>query len=460
MADLPTLTLRREELQRRVDALPAEVSEWSARATAEIDMNVHFSQLAALKVFIDALVDKQKTLMAGLDPSGDVEAFRSTAFQVVDQVIKSQRAWDFFRDKLELRFSPDFKDVLWVADTVAWDCYRPVMDRAVDAAIVLPAEVREPPLTYLTAEFSPATWVRGSRPNDGRDYHLGTSRLPIPVIEVPWDHLGNLWELVSLQHEVGHDIEADLQLRPVLLASLQQELGAAGVPAARAKVWAAWEGETFADFVGLQLGGPPFARGLMHLIMLPAEMVTTYNPDDPHPTHYTRILLNAAYIRTLLPATQAVQDDAAALEAVWTSQYAASPALKPFEQDFPVVIRALMDTKFPALNGRSVRELMPYTAADDQRIRSAANYLRTNLNAPGPGSLAPRHVASAARLAASDAVSLSLAAPAGPPALADTLGEINTRLGQLVHDQAPAGLRAGDVSTPHKKFIESFAELV
>lgn len=459
MADLPTLTLRREELVRRIDALPAEVAEWSTRATGQIDMNVHFSQLEALKVFIGALVDKQKALMIGLDPSGDVEAFRSAALQVVDQVIKSQRAWDFFRDKLELRFSPDFKDVLWVADTIAWDCYRPVMDRAVDAAIVPASNVREPPLTYLTAEFSPATWVRGSRPNDGRDYHLGTSLLPIPVIEVPWDHLGNLWELVSLQHEVGHDIEADLGLRPVLLASLQQELVSAGVPKDRVTVWTAWEGETFADFVGLQLGGPPFARGLMHLIMLPSAMVTTYNPEDPHPTHYTRILMNAAYIRTLAPATQAVQDDAAALEAVWTGQYAATPALVPFEQDFPIVIKALMDTKFPILNDRTVRELMPYTAADDQRIRSAANFLRTNQNAPGPGSMAPRHVASAARLAAADAVSRSIADPAAP-AISVTLGEINVRLGQLIHDQAPAGLRAGDVSSPHKKFVASFAELV
>lgn len=462
MADLPTLTLRREELARRIALLPKEVDDWRKRVTTQIDMDVHFSQLEAIKILTDAVVADQQTLAANLDPAGDAEMFRVGAIQLVDRLIKGQRAWDFFRDKLELRFSPDFKDVLWVSDTIAWDCYRPVMDRAVAAGIVPAATVREPPLTYLTAEFSPATWVRGSRPNDGINHDLGTALLPIPVIEIPWDHLGNLWELVSLQHEVGHDLEADLHLRPVLRQSLQQALAAKGVPQARITIWTGWEGEVFADLLGLQLGGPAFALGLMHLLLLPAQMVTTFDKDDPHPTHYTRILLNAAHIRTLVSGNATtIAADATALETVWTGQYTKPAALQPFEGDFPTVIEALMDTKFPILQNKSVRELMPFTAADDARIRTAANFMLTGQNAPGPQTMAPRHAASAARIAASEAVKQSLGGGGGgAAAIATGLGDINTRLLQVVRDQAAPGLRAGDGSTPHKDFVASFATLL
>jgi hypothetical protein len=460
MSQQATVALRREELSRRVEALPTEVAGWTARSRNDLDMNAHFSQLEALDVFVGALVDKQRTLLAALDADAGGEPFRVTAFNLVREIIKTQRVWDFFRDKLELRFSPDFKDVLWVADTVAWDCYRPVMSRAVDAGIVPAAHVREPPLTYLTAEFSPATWVRGSRPNDGRDYHLGAATLPIPVIEVPWDHLGNLWELVSLQHEVGHDLEADLRLRPELLASLQQKLEAAGAPPERVTTWLAWEGEIFADLVGLQLGGPAFALGLMHLLLLPAAMVSTYDAGDPHPTHWVRVLMNAAYARTLVAGDQGVAAAADAIETTWNELYDAVPALQPYTTDFPHVFEGLMDTKLNVLMTKSVRELMPYTAADDQRIRQAAGYLETGNNAPGPRSMPPRHCVSAARLAAAALVEQALPGGGQPDGqLGDGLAAVNERLVELVRDQAAPGLRAaGESSTPHREFVAGFAE--
>jgi hypothetical protein len=124
MSELETITLRREELARRVEALPSEIATWTNRSRNDLDMNAHFSQLAALDVFMHVLVERQRRLLAQLDPAADGEAFRSTALKLVQEIIQTQRIWDYFRDKLDLRFSPDFKGVLWVADTIAWDCYR------------------------------------------------------------------------------------------------------------------------------------------------------------------------------------------------------------------------------------------------------------------------------------------------------------------------------------------------
>jgi hypothetical protein len=443
--------VRREELRRRVEALPEEVATWQQRTQNDLDSNAHFSQLQAIGIVMDVFAERQGELLGALDPTGDPKAFQDAALELVGSIIRAQGVWDFFRDKLDLRFSPTFKDVLWVADTVSWDCHRPILDQAADLGIVERATLREPPLTYLTAEFSPATWVRGSRPNDGRNYHLGTASLPIPVIELPWDHVENIWEFLTLHHEVGHDLEADLKLRGPLASALQTELVSAGVPTARVDQWLAWQGEVFADLVGLQLGGPAFAEVLMHLLLLPAAMVTKLNPDDPHPTHYPRILMNTAYIPTMISNHQPLAEHGQQIAAEWIALYGEQAQFAPVIQDFPVVFRALMDTPVPALQGRTVRELMPYTAADDARIRGAVGFLRTGMNRPSD--LRPRHCVSAARLAITQAAEEGTLTP-------ELLTEINQRTMELVRANAPGGLRGDGGSTAHRAFIASFVDTI
>jgi hypothetical protein len=367
----------------------------------------------------------------------------------VINIIRSQQLWDFFRDKLDLRFSPTFKEVLWVADTVAWNCYRPVLDLAADLGIIIRTELREPPLTYLTAEFSPATWVRGSRPEDGRNYQWGSSKIPIPVIELPWDHVENIWEFMTLHHEVAHDLEADLKLRKPLAASLETVLKAAGVPGDRVQQWLTWQGEVFADLVGLQLGGPAFAETLMHLLLLPKGMVTTFAPEDPHPTHYPRILMNAVYIPTMISNHQVLADHGTQIADRWEAIYGKQPQFTELSGDFPLVFQALMDTPLPVLQGKSVRHLMPYTAADDQRIRNAVGYLLTGMNQPAK--LEPRHCVGAARLAVTQAASAGTLS-------GNALTQINQRTMELVKANAAPGLRGEHASTPHKQFIASFVD--
>ena len=163
------------------------------------------------------------------------------------------------------------------------------MEKAVTAGIIQRDDFREPPLCYFTSEFSPATWVRGSYPEGLRLPRRGEYRTPIPVIELPWDHAETPWDFLTLAHEVGHDLESDLALGHELLQALEAELRAAVVPNDRVYVWKDWQAETFADLVALQLVGPAYTDTLMRLLLLPAKEVTSYDKDDPHPTHYVRI---------------------------------------------------------------------------------------------------------------------------------------------------------------------------
>jgi len=451
MSTAAVLDMRKEELRRRVNGLPAEVDAWRKSTQTVLDYNAHSSQLEAIKTLVDVFTKEQKVLLQGLDPQGDVAAFESNAFDLVQNVIRSQKMWDFFRDKLILRFSPTFKEALWVADTVAWDCYDPVLQAARDAGILKKAELREPPLTYLTAEWSPATWVRGQRPIDGRNYPLGTSSLPIPVIELPWDHVENTWEFLALHHEVGHDLEADLKLREPLKVSLKKALEDVGAPAARVQRWLSWQGEIFADLVALQLGGPAFAEALMGLLLLPAVKVITDIPSDPHPTPYPRILMNAAYIPTLIPGEQTLVLHGQQIAERWKAIYGSQPRFDALAGDFPSVVPALMDTALPVeLNGMTVRQLMEYKLADHLRILKAVGYMLTGKGNKPTKELKPRHCVSAGRLAVTQAALDATLSEA-------LLNDINGRTMKLVRENAKVGLRAGDTSAPHKAFIASFA---
>ena len=55
-----------------------------------------------------------------LDPDNEAEGFRQVAFNLVVEIIKSQRIWDFFRDKLAQRDTDAYSQHLGVADDLAW----------------------------------------------------------------------------------------------------------------------------------------------------------------------------------------------------------------------------------------------------------------------------------------------------------------------------------------------------
>ena len=98
-----------------------------------------------------------------LDPAGNVDVFLNRANDVTTNVIKLYSIWNFFRDRLELRFVPQFQQLLLVADLISHDCYATIMDRAKALRITPEQGFREYPLIGLVAQFSPATWRRGLR---------------------------------------------------------------------------------------------------------------------------------------------------------------------------------------------------------------------------------------------------------------------------------------------------------
>lgn len=401
---------------------------------------------------MDFFFDRQKVFLDELGSITENTEKQKKLFGLNIEIIKAQQVWDFFRDKLELRFNPFFKDSLNIADTVAWDCYRSTLNKAEELGIISQDRFREPPLTYLIADFSPATYVRGIRPMKDNEYLLERFKLPIPLIEIPWDHLTNLWEFLSIHHEVGHDLEMDLGLLKPLEESLSKLLKDKEIPEPRRKMWLLWLSETFADLVALLLAGSAFTSSMINVLTLPQDKVVIYVPDIPHPTPYIRIFINTAFIRRLIPGNDNLNADADNLEKAWKELYGNVQTIgehnvEDIKSDFEFVFEALMDTKFDILKSHTVRDLIPFSGQIDATIRAASQYLVTGQN--HPTSILPRHVISAARMAVTSIFNQSAVDNEA------ALKSLTERTLELVKSNTPPGLKDANDNNTHKNFVRS-----
>ena len=135
MCATEVLRIRKDEMLRRVEAMPREVAAWHGAVKDQLDLQLHFSQLRAIGTLTAAFEAEQRGLLGQLDAAGDAATFQRACMALTRSILRGQTAWDFFRDKLDLRRS-SFKDQLWAADTIAWDCHRPVLDAAAQWGIV------------------------------------------------------------------------------------------------------------------------------------------------------------------------------------------------------------------------------------------------------------------------------------------------------------------------------------
>ncbi|MGY3133454.1 hypothetical protein ACVWZM_004136 [Bradyrhizobium sp. USDA 4501] len=401
------LLLRKRELERRTKELPAEVEEWKALAETDLDSNLHWSQMEAIGELIAAYRAKYDAVLGNLPAEADKASYEAALYDLLMAIASAQRAWDFFRRKFDQRKSDRFRKRLRAADIIAIDCYDAAIGTAKAKGWIKAEEVREPPLTYLSPDISPMTWARGTRPNDGQSEELAGQTLPIPVVEVPYDQTANVWEFLSISHEVGHEIDADLKLLPAIKTNLSAIFATGAIPNERRRRWLGWASEIFPDLLALQFSGPAFAYMLRNVLILPPDQVTQIIAGDAHPNHYIRVLLCAAYIRTMGAASAdaafrgALERHADTLEADWKPLYGDPVALKDYLPDIPQIIAGVMDSPIPSMGGTTLRSLVEYTNAHEDAITKCATSLRQFNSNVG---IAPRHAVSSVRIAINDAI--------------------------------------------------------
>jgi hypothetical protein len=337
-------------LRKRLLALAREIRHWKAvsRPSAPPLFWTNHSQIRAFALIIDRFI--RAISMDSRSPDFSAADARAHG----KNVLALFRIWEFFRNKIVQRLDPHHAASLQLADEFAWACYRPAASQV----------YKEPPLVFLNGGFSPFILPRNREfsaefvPHEliqNDELIEAMSRLPFPVIGIPWYQVATPWELPVIAHEVGHSIEGDLELGKELL----QRIDAAVNNEARRARWKTWCSEIFADYYGCVAVGPSFVSNL-------AEFLAATNSiaDDRYPPASIRLRLNTAFLG------DEFSDFAAASQIRWANLFNVPADYQSYSDP---------DTAAVAAAFRTVEVRLPRFSAVDHKV---ARNLATTALAP------------------------------------------------------------------------------
>jgi hypothetical protein len=150
--------------------------------------------------------------------------------------------------------------------------------------------------------------------------------------------------------------------------------------------------------VGCLLGGEAFIASLMDVLGRAPEQALAFNPGGVHPTPYLRTFLSTELIRRMgFPETQVQYEKA------WRRLYP-SPregsipdvVLRTWPTAVPAVVDAVVETKFPSLGRKSLRQVITFEPRHQLMIEEAARRLSQGID---PGVVPERFLIGAVRLA-------------------------------------------------------------
>ncbi|MEB8343016.1 hypothetical protein [Streptomyces endophyticus] len=339
-----------------VDGLVGELRQWEAVSRVGGPLEKHRTQIDAVLVLLNAgVVDARERLADG------------RADSVPARILDLHHVWDFFRGRFLLRRVRGYRRTLEVADELAWECYRPVLD--------LPgSRPKEPPLAGFSRTASPRAHRRGSAyldllPRGGihtREGRIAAARLPFPVIDIPWHYDVQLPALLTVAHEAGHHIEDDCGLGD----EIRERIRAAELPPERVPHWEHWRGEAFADVCAAVVCGTAYAEVLAELLEVGGAGVagaagaarTTEAVERAGTTGGARTegLLDGQHP----PPAIRVRLARAAAVAAGHPRGADGPD-EPHGPEITAIVSALLDTGYDGLGGRRLTHLLVPPDAED-----------------------------------------------------------------------------------------------
>lgn len=335
------------ELKEKLAGVDADFDRWVAQGEPGMPLRKHRTQMFRLTEQLRGLAGR-----ISLDLGSGPDVLRECR-RLQMRILEVHRLWDFYRTKLSLRYVEWYRPFLATADEFAWKLYEPV------------AQGKEPPLVYLSGEFSPFTHLRDTPfavedvPDalDSVGFLQVVTRLPVPVIGLPWYQLAHIPDAVVIAHEVGHAVERDCGLTETTM----EHLRTVELPRDRRSAWFTWLPEVFADLYGVLSAGPAFVSALADLLAV--DPVTAESTEQLHPPASVRIALTTKALEiTGFP------DEAAARRAHWQESY---PLSGPYLSDVDSVVAALLHGIYPQFGDVALHSLISFTA-DQQRAAAVA----------------------------------------------------------------------------------------
>ena len=349
---MTTVDRKVAELRHKLAGIDTDFARWRAETAPGRPLRKHHTQVVRLTDRLGGVVARIGAELDAVAADGADVLRECRRLQL--RMLEVHRLWDFYRSKLNLRYVDWYRPFLTAVDEFAWLCYAPA------AA----GSDREAPLVHLSGEFSPFTHLRETPfvvedvPDalNTVDFLGVVTKLPIPIIGLPWYQLVHLPDAAVVAHEVGHAVERDFGLLGTVRATTRPVFRT--MPEARRDAWDTWLPEVFADLYGVLAAGPAFASTLADLLVVDdARMAAELaGPVLVHPPAAVRLALTAkALAETGFPAEPV--------------------ACGPFEDDIAPMTTALLDGRYPGLGDRPLREVITFTAAQQANAVTAADGL-------------------------------------------------------------------------------------
>jgi len=229
----------------------------------------HASQLGALGRWFEALLGALGERLATAVDGDELRALRRAGLGVLS-------LWEPLRARLVQREASD--EAVWrCADAVSDSCYAPTL-AALRRRCGAERVARRPyPLPFLSPVVSPYMLPAGYLPREftqslgpaARGFARGW---PLPMVHLPVACKWDPWWMVMLGHEVGHQVEVDLEIS----GPLAEALASAG----RASHWSGWSHEVFADAYAVMVLGRAAIRALYELVQDGSSLCQRH-PDYP-----------------------------------------------------------------------------------------------------------------------------------------------------------------------------------
>jgi hypothetical protein len=281
--------VRIQETEHSIDVLEMSLTSWLDRQDKKDIRKQYKTLLCTLRTQLRALITEVRVSFKNIYPSASRGAVYSACRLHDKRLLWIERLWTYFREKLDQRDNPLYRDVLAAADEVVWSCYAEPFrstGRTHGSA----------PLPWLAGEYSPKAIARKDVPQNLRSdvdsEFLGKmlQELPVPIVSLPPQCVREPWWLIYLAHEIGHHVQFDLLPEEELVDDFRNLIKSAIPDGDAGERWRYRGEEIFADVYSLYMTGPWALWALTELEWTTdAAMINDQDVRYPAPT--LRLLL-------------------------------------------------------------------------------------------------------------------------------------------------------------------------
>lgn len=262
--------------------------------------------------------------------------------------------YDTFMDILTQRLSDDIGPLLRGCDVIAAD--------ALQRSFL--ADTTVPPLVFCDRGFGASTLREG--------VHISNQVLnPIPFIAIPYSRINEKYNLISINHEVGHQALIKLNMVTLWQHVFQEALKKVHATAIIQDLYANWAKELVPDFWAFCLSGMAQTCSIRDVLMLPTAMMFSISTLQPHPPSYLRFLVSVECCRQTWGKGD--WDD---WEAEWLTLYPLTGLDETTRQlivdaksYIPVIAKTLLQTKFKKLDNKPLTSLFDLSKLEPNSMK-------------------------------------------------------------------------------------------